>query len=229
MFMVRKNTSNFIVLLLLMMFAQPIYAGFFPDDFEKIGISKIKIFAKNIAQTPSDFKKIKELASKTNQEASFANELLSIIYEAGYDGKPNGELYAKYLNRAAELGNKRAMFARALNYYIGMNEFTRDLPVALKLFEESAKKGSLESIIFLGNLYRTGLEVPKNVNKALEIYKIPGVENNMIVNYNIANIYYNGDGVDKNEELAIEFFKKAAKRGHKPSIDFLEILDISYL
>lgn len=52
---------------------------------------------------------------------------------------------------------------------------------------------------------------------------------NVNAQYNLGLMYYRGDGIDKNVEKSIEWFKKAAKQGDNEAFNIMiEIVEAEY-
>ena len=52
-----------------------------------------------------------------------------------------------------------------------------------------------------------------NYKKAIEWYEKAAEQGHAEAQYNLGNMYHQGDGVDVNYKKAIELYKKAAKQG----------------
>ncbi len=60
--------------------------------------------------------------------------------------------------------------------------------------------------------------------KVFELYEKAANLKNKIAQYNLANMYKNGDGIDKNINQAIYWYENSAKQGYKKAKNKLEKL-----
>ncbi len=58
-------------------------------------------------------------------------------------------------------------------------------------------------------MYDNGYYVSKNRSKALEFYKLAAHQGYAKAQYNLANAYLSGNGVQKDINLALELYKKS--------------------
>lgn len=67
----------------------------------------------------------------------------------------------------------------------------------------------------LATIYFDGIEVKKNVEKGIELYKSSASQGNRDALYRLGILYYNGDkSVGEDKQQAVTYLKKAAKLGH---------------
>lgn len=75
--------------------------------------------------------------------------------------------------------------------------------------------------IYISGVYGTLLEEALsehkngNIKKAVKLYKESAREGNDEANFKLGTIYYKGEGVRKNLDIAMSYFQKAAVYGHK--------------
>lgn len=91
-------------------------------------------------------------------------------------------------------------------------------------YEESAKRGNIESFNNLGVLYRDGMGVEQNYDKAVHLFKRASDNGNGSAMYNLGFCYDNGFGVEQNSDLAIEYLRKASLQGNEKANEMLELL-----
>lgn len=103
--------------------------------------------------------------------------------------------------------------------FINVNE-------SVKWLTKASLKGNSEASNKLGKMYRKGLHVRKDINKAIEAYTIAADRNDQKAIYRLALIYYEGkatttlDDIDK----AVELLQLLARTGHiKARIKLAEI------
>lgn len=84
---------------------------------------------------------------------------------------------------------------------------------ALPHLQRAAKAGNIQSLFYLGEMYRLGLGTEKNSTASMNMYKRGADNGNAGCLYGLALLYYNGFGVPKNLETAFSYAKKAADMG----------------
>lgn len=77
-----------------------------------------------------------------------------------------------------------------------------------------ALENNAASQTLLGELYRFGLGVPRNVETALSWYELGARNGNRDAAFQAGILYLDGLGVEKNQEKAARYFEQAAEKGH---------------
>ncbi|EXX55299.1 uncharacterized protein OCT59_023586 [Rhizophagus irregularis] len=77
------------------------------------------------------------------------------------------------------------------------------------------------SIYLLGYLNYYGIQVNVNRKQALKLYQKATNLGNIMAQYNIANMYIDGEGVEKNYDKAFELSKKLAEKGYSSGMNLL--------
>lgn len=87
---------------------------------------------------------------------------------------------------------------------------------AAEMYTYAAAGGCKEAMYNLASLTRTGAEgVRQDAPLAFAMYETAALQGHVKAAYNVAVMYSNGEGVDKNQYKAEEWFQFAAKNGHK--------------
>lgn len=73
----------------------------------------------------------------------------------------------------------------------------------------------------LGNCYQHGFGTQQNTNKAIQCYEVAAKSDDDYALYRLGNIYWYPDYQKENNELALEYFIKAASEGNEDSKRFL--------
>lgn len=131
----------------------------------------------------------------------------------GLFGKKESEEIRK-LREAAEAGDGKAMFELSEEYF-RMNKPVKE---SGKWLLASAEAGYWKALYDVAYMYANGadgLNIKKDVKKAIEYYKAALEKNENVkgVYNNIGLFYLNGDGVERNFEIALDLFEKGAMRG----------------
>lgn len=93
---------------------------------------------------------------------------------------------------------------------------------AATCFEKAASQGNAKAQCSLGTCYLKGQGVGKDLNKAIELYKLSAKKNNKLALYNLGQCYEKGLGVEKDESYARNYYEKAAALGHTGAQSKLE-------
>ncbi|KAK8842043.1 hypothetical protein M9Y10_026261 [Tritrichomonas musculus] len=136
-----------------------------------------------------------EQAAKHNHPASFME--LATIYEK----KHNYKEVAKYLKKAANIGNQYAIFNLGKLYYEGRG-VERDINTAEKYFQKAAASNNPNILYNIGLAYDDD-----DFTKAEYYYKLAAQQNNADAIFNLGNLYYKNNDY-KN---AFYYFDLAAK------------------
>lgn len=187
------------------------------------------------------------------REVPDAMEFLAVIHRTGVRDRNDGtEVVAKdpyeafaWAERAAKKHDSlKAMEVLAMLYYTG--EGLRDGSSQEQRHSQAASwwmkgtdKGSSESMVNLGDLYRKGSGVKKDLKRALELYhkaepkrkkhksEHPSTQERQLlgrVYNNLAACYMSGWGTRRDNKRALEYFEKAMENGNKGASQNIKIL-----
>ena len=96
-------------------------------------------------------------------------------------------------------------------------------PLALLWLKESAQSGFAPSQNLLGNKYYKGEDnIKKDFETAFYWYEKGARQNDFLSQRMLGNMYYDGHSVEKNLELFIHWFQKAANLGDSESEEYLK-------
>jgi TPR repeat protein len=90
---------------------------------------------------------------------------------------------------------------------------------AFDLFKQLAEQGNAKAQVAMGNMYRLGQSVNKDVNEAIKWYKKASLQNNSEAAFWIGIIYQRDLG---NHSEAIKWFQKSVSLGYNDAKDFLK-------
>ena len=114
----------------------------------------------------------------------------------------------------AERKTKEKKEQQALLFYKA-EEFSK----AFDLFKQLAEQGNAKAQVAMGNMYRLGQSVNKDVNEAIKWYKKASLQNNSEAAFWIGIIYHRDLG---NHSEAIKWFQKSVSLGYNDAKDFLK-------
>ncbi|ENU31890.1 hypothetical protein F991_00209 [Acinetobacter sp. CIP-A165] len=130
-------------------------------------------------------------------------------------------IYIEDLEVIAEQGNAAALYLLGV-YHSGSNEEEQvDIDLALKYYEKAAQQKFLPAINNLADKYENGTGVSKNLKRAFEFYSVAANQEIAASQYSLGLFYLKGLYVEKNDELAREWLKKAEKNGWFPASDVI--------
>lgn len=137
------------------------------------GHSGAQVLLGLLYQTGKGVDKNYRIAMELFQKAEEANnpeavEHIGILYEEGLGVEPNMPTAFGYYKRAADMGSAHAAFLAGQCYLEGSGT-DKDITNALKYLEQSAMQKYGNEL--LGDLYYEGVEVPRNLEKALSWYR----------------------------------------------------------
>lgn len=135
------------------------------DQRAQVGIGNAYILGLGVKQsTKKGIQILEKYARQGNPDAMF---WLSLVLGEGYKPfLPNPEAEVLWLTEAAECEHPDACTALGEMYLKGSSVLRKNLKKAVRLFETAAKNGSQEAQYHLGQMYRKGQGLSKDLNKA---------------------------------------------------------------
>jgi TPR repeat protein len=160
-------------------------------------------------------------ASAESGDADSMFQLGIHLYE-GKDMPQDGQAAFEVWIRAAQKGHLKAQ------YYVGelyLKRTPADAIEAVFWFRRSSQKGYELATNALGNCYRDGFGVAKNMNEAVRLYRQAARKGFDEAQASLAHCYAHGLGVDKDIEEAIKWYR-AASTTVKSAKLFIEIMEV---
>ena len=133
------------------------------------------------------------------------------------------EAFAWY-SKAAEKGSATAETALGFMLSQGAGVDQPDLVKAFEHFQIAANKGDIGGKFALGQCYRAGFGVAKDVNRAVKLLREAADAGDTRAMNDLGDCYVHGDGVEKNLETAFMLFSKAKERGNLNATGNLGVL-----
>src|SRR5690554_1254819 len=97
-----------------------------------------------------------------------------------------------------------------------------------QLFEQietNANKDDAVSQNLLGVIYENGyLNQSEDIEKAIVWYGKSAKQGNGIAENNIGNLYYRGQGVEKNDEIAYQYYKRAVQKNIPEAVNSIGLM-----
>ena len=141
---------------------------------------------------------------------------LGMCYRHGRGVEKDVKKGVALFRQGTDLGHVTSIYDLAIEFLYGEDGVEKDEAQAITLFTQAADLGHLKSLCRLGLIYRTGLaSVPesRDPRKAVE-YFLKGVEKDDPKSaLYLAEMYLNGEGIERNVDQALHFFEMAANLG----------------
>lgn len=118
------------------------------------------------------------------------------------------KLEMENLKRLAEVGISEAQEEMGYRLLKDISSATV-LIEAVKWFTLSANQGNSLAMFHLATMYKMGLGVEKDNNKAFELYKKSSDLGLNTAKYYLADMYKSGSGVEKDEVVALEYMQES--------------------
>lgn len=99
-----------------------------------------------------------------------------------------------------------------------------DMPRAEFWYRKAAEAGNLDAQLRLAKLYREGLKLPRNDERAAHYYRLAAEQGNAVAEYKLGIMYYGGYGVKQDNQQAVVWFGLAAHQGLPQAVQALAIM-----
>ena len=165
---------------------------------------------------------IEKLATHGNLAAQTA---LGVMYLQGKEIDQNYVKAFQWLIKSAQQGDATAQFSLGIMYEQGLG-VTQDYIQALEWYQKSTKQDDANAQFNIGGMYATSRGVNINYSKTREYYLKSAELGNAMAQFNIGKCYFQGIfGFNKDEKIALEWVKKAAKNGYPQAKFALELYE----
>lgn len=147
-----------------------------------------------------------------------AMTLVAEILANGLGVKPDEKRAAYWYGRAAEAGDREAGYALGLLYLQGRG-VARDRAEAAKRFRAAADNGHPTAAYNLALLYVEGHVLKRDIGEAIRWFTAAAEQDVPDAQHTLAIIYRDGEeGVSRDPAKAIQWFERAVKLDHIPSM-----------
>jgi TPR repeat protein len=189
----------------------------------QFNLTHMYIFGKGIDK---DYNKAFELSSTlAGQEYPRGMNLLGYCYELGVGTNINKQKASEFYQKGADLGNNMAQYNLARMYRKG-DIVNRDYNKAFELCQKSAADGEYPNGIHkLGCCYDFGIGTSINKQKAVKLYQKAANLEHSLAQYKLANMCKIGEGIVRDIDQAIYWYKKQENRGNIQD-ELEELIDI---
>ena len=165
-------------------------------------------------------------AEQLFREGDYAKacNLVGHEYASGFDSAKDYTKAMQWYRKAADLGDAEGQYNVAGLYRWG-DGVPKSVSEAEKWYLKAAEGGYSSAWNSLGDIYRDGAEgVEKDYAKAMYWYRKDADEGHSWSQYEVGQMYENGEGVSKSIPEAKKWYQKAADQGYQEAIDALNRL-----
>lgn len=156
----------------------------------------------------------------------YAMVLYATLLEYGYGVKKDSAEALKWITEAANQGHLAGIGALGKIYYVG-HGVEVNYKEAAKWLKISSDTKAPPFMVMYGNILLEGAEgVPKDINKAINLYKLAAEAGDEDGINNYANINYDGELIPQNVPEALKWFRIGAEKGNPDSMTSLASLYI---
>ena len=115
------------------------------------------------------------------------------------------------VRRCRDAGHVDAQYTAHNWFYAGLCGLEEDEVRALALLKKAANAGHADALTTLGNWHYAGIVVEENAKRPLNFIKKQSKPALLKPQLELANCYLTGEGVEEDEQTAIEIMRGAAK------------------
>lgn len=175
------------------------------------------IYTKGTSAIEMNWEKSLEFNKQAFQKGEFhLARVIGTIYRGGLGNvEKDIDKSVEWFNKGAKCKVKSCMNEMASIYLSTDSIYNKwhDPLKGIDMYERSAKLGSAEAYLSLGNLYYGGDEVSKDDNKAFKYYEKAARLNSPDGKNNLGAFYYDGIGCNKDISKAMSLYTEAAEMG----------------
>ena len=117
-----------------------------------------------------------------------------------------------YLEKSAQLGNVNAQY---LLGKVCLETGIGNSAQAVAWMTKAAEAGNAGAQYALGKLYRDGIHVEKDIQKAITMFTAAAEQKNEYAAYQLGRLYLQGEDVPKDVEAAIRWLTASAEQGNQ--------------
>jgi len=123
---------------------------------------------------------------------------------------------------AAAAGHREAQFALAI--LLAKSAAEADKKEAAEWFAKAREAGHVAAANHLGELYRDGVGVPRQHDKARSIFEQAAEQGDANAMYNLASMQNDGLGGARDTGKALKWYARATDEGHERASEVLDSL-----
>ena len=109
-------------------------------------------------------------------------------------------------------------------YMLGVHFTDSDPALAVQYYQKAANNNFYPAINNLADKYETGSGIEQNIHKAIELYEIAAQQHIAAAEWSLGFLYFNGELINQDLELAKFWLTKADKNGWPQAQELLDLL-----
>lgn len=149
---------------------------------------------------------------------------LAYFYYNSFSGTQDIEMSMLWLKKAVEQGDLTAHYNLGKFHLLGVN-VEQDTAKGIEYLEYATNNGDDRAAFELGEAYFSGEKLPKDRSRALVYFRQSAFRDNIQAISRLGDFYHYGyGGVEKNYNLAFEYYTKSAEQGYVLAIHQLGIM-----
>src|SRR5690606_796600 len=152
-----------------------------------------------------------------------AMRAVGLLYYGGTGVEKDQQKAWEWMLKAARRYDVSAMSSLGALYYNG-HGVKQDYAQAVVWYKKAAEAGQVDAMVIMGNMYRDATGVERSYGTAREYYeKAIAADDDVAALRHLGTLYYqyNGYGHTINYTKALEYFKRAADKGDKESMQMI--------
>ena len=169
---------------------------------------------------------VRLFTASAEQGNVYAQYALAFRHLSGEGTPQSNDEYIKWITKSAFGGNLNAQYALGCDYFEATNGVEKNIEKAEILLKRPAQNGNARAQLLLGRIYKKGGAVPKNEEKAFELFE-SAAQREPEALYELGLCYYNSIGVKKSYYKALKYINEAAEAGVEKARKFIEAQDIA--
>lgn len=162
-----------------------------------------------IVMTEQEIKKLEELAKQGDIEAQ---KKMGYCYLFGEGVTKNNSKAIEWFTKAAEQGDSEAQ-VRLGDFYNDTTIVETNYQKTVELYKKAAEQGNINAKFNLFKMFRYACDGEQWYEEVVD-WCTKEAEQEIYAQNELGDMYYKGDGVEKNYQKAFDLYTKAAKQGN---------------
>lgn len=189
------------------------------DKGHKKATTELGQLYQSLGDDEAAFIYMKAAADLGDQPAAY---MLGKMYRDGIGTQTDAQKAVDYLKQGSNIFWTDE-YKAAREFLYGSKKVEQDFAIALDLLKEEAEKGNAFAMCDIGRIYERGLGIDHDPNMATRYYSeglaallaVEEINHDAYIQYRIGKMYRFGQGLEPNDVIAAEWFKKSAIQGNQ--------------
>lgn len=197
------------------------------DQGDVISQNKLgSMYLNGLGVEQSDFYAFRYFSMAAERGDALSMRVIGLMYRDGRYLSKNPRLSFQYLKKAANLGDQESWFYLGLAYHEGIGTDI-DFDQAVYWYTKAIEADEPQLVSMAKNnlaVLKEGKAQGGSTNETVRMYRQGAELGQDVSQSNLANCYFNGQGVPQDYEQAIYWYTKAAEQGNAPAQTQLGIM-----